>query len=464
MRKLLLAATAMMGATMALANIASAQVAPPAVVVTPPPSPYAALPSQVALPGTAVVRLNVRIFADVMVGSDSSSGYKNPTTGVAAKAQPYYFGEFARIYPGFDGQTPNGIKYGASAEIRQNSGGTGSNQASNNIAGSGGNTLFWRRETAYVGTAQLGTLRFGQTDQAASLMMVGTFENFDTEGGWNGDLPGLFAPAAEINWVFPEDGTWYTTSKFVYLSPNFAGFDFGASFEPASNQTSGDSTCAGTGGNNAIGLGCATVSSISGPYATISSDLARRRNMFDIIGRYRGAFGPVGLVAEGGYIGSGKVNDANTAVDPVSYRGFSIGDAGLVVTFGGLAAGGHVDFGQVNGTGLLQKGGKDEIAWIAGASYAFGPFIVGASFLNEQYQGAWNGNAATGAKNTYGLRQEHGLSVGGTFDWAPGISLYTDYLYGTRQQAGYDFYAGTAGKTNNKTKAQGLAVGTIFRW
>jgi hypothetical protein len=80
MRKFLLAATAMIGVT-GVVPLANAQVAPP------------------------------------------------PTTGIAAKTQPYYMGEYARLYPAFDGETPNGVKYGASMEIRQNSGGTGVNNA-----------------------------------------------------------------------------------------------------------------------------------------------------------------------------------------------------------------------------------------------------------------------------------------------------------------------------------------------
>jgi hypothetical protein len=59
MRKLLLAATAMIGATAGMAN---AQVVPPAVVVVPPPSPAATLPDRVPQPGTAVVRLSARVI------------------------------------------------------------------------------------------------------------------------------------------------------------------------------------------------------------------------------------------------------------------------------------------------------------------------------------------------------------------------------------------------------------------
>jgi hypothetical protein len=468
MRNLLLAATAMIGAT---AGIANAQVVPPAVVVTPPPAPGFSPPSQTPQPGTAVVRLNARVTADFMVGNDSGNGYRltssngNSLTGVAAKVQPYYFGEYARLYPAFDGVTANGFKYGGAIEVRQNSGGTGVNNAPANNAGSAGNTLFFRRETGYVGTDQLGTFRFGQTDGVMGLFLVGTFENFDYEGGWNGDLPALFSPAAQLPWVFTDSSAYYTTSKLIYLSPNFAGFDFGIDWEPSSNQTSGDGACAGTNSSTVITSGCATVSSISGPvFATIQPDLQRRRNQTTIMARYRGAFGPVGLVVQGGWIQSGSVADGNSGIDPVYYNGNNFGDGGAVLTFGGLAVGGHIDGGVKNGTALLPKGGKHELIFSTGFSYAFGPFIAGVQFINETFQGAFNGNNVTGAKNTYGLEHDIGLSVGATYDWAPGSSLYFDYLWGTRHQANRDFFAATTGRFNNSTRAQGAIIGQSFRW
>jgi hypothetical protein len=463
MRKFLLAATTLIGAIGRMATIANAQVVPPAVVVVPPPNPVATMPDQVAQPGTAVVRLNARITADFMVGNDSGDNVRD-SAGVATKVQPYYFGEFARLYPAFDGQTPNGVKYGASLEVRQNSGGTGVNNASANNPGSTGNTLYWRRETGYVGTDRLGTLRFGQTDGVQTLFAVGTFENFDYEGGWNGDLPALFSPAAQVVWTFPTNSTWYTTSKLIYLSPNFSGFDFGVDWEPSSNQTSGDGACAGVASSTVITSGCATVSSISGPFALISGDLARRRNMVSVLGRYRGAVGPVGLVIEGGYVTSGTVSDGNSTTDPVYFKGLGYFDGGAVVTFGGLALGGHIDAGSRNGNGLLQKGGKDEFTFSTGFSYAIGPLIGGVQFINESFQGAWNGNATTGVPNTLGKEHDIGLSVGATYDWAPGSSLYVDYLWGTRHQANHDFFANTTATTHNNTRAQGLVIGQSFRW
>ncbi len=58
-----------------------------------------------------------------------------------------------------------------------------------------------------------------------------TFQTYN-DGGWNDDLNSLGSPDTPV-WPFPSGiGNEYTTSKVVYLSPQIAGFDFAASFEP----------------------------------------------------------------------------------------------------------------------------------------------------------------------------------------------------------------------------------------
>ena len=461
MRKLLMAATAIIGATMGMANVASAQ-------VTPPPSPYASIPpSQTYEPGTVQVRLGVRLWFDAFAGTDSGQTYTTPS-GVTTKSQPYMFSSYVRIYPGFDGQTANGIKYGASLEIRQNGGGTG---------GSGTQTLFWRRQTGYVALDRIGMLRFGNTDQAISLMEVGTFENFDQNGSWDGDLPSFFTPAATLNWVFIENGPWYTTTKMVYLSPRWAGFDFGASFEPS--PTGGnDSNCSS---GNAVNASCATLSSISSvpgntfTFGGLNPSLQRRRNMYDVSARYTGSFSGVDLVVQGGYVGSGRVNSGGNTeeADAITYKNLSLLQASTVVNFKGLSVGGNVVGGQTNGLGsgsaLLASGQNNEIAFVTGASYTTGPYIVGVQFSNMLYAANYGGLVPPKGFATVGMTHDIGLGVGGSYNWAPGASLYVDFLWGQRHAANYNFYTATpnladhAGLGNN-TRASGINIGNIFRW
>ena len=296
MRKLLLATVAAMGASMGVASVADAQTATPA-------------------PGTVTVRLNgrVRFYAAYIEDRDADNSFA--VAGSTSKQANYTFGEYGRLYPGFDGLAANGLKYGASLEIRQDqsSGAGGGSFGSISQANRARSALYFRRIWGYMGTDKLGTIRLGAVDSASSTYMTGNFENFN-DGGLNGDVPGLFSQSTIITWPFADVGNLYTTSKAVYLSPQFFGFDFGVSYEPNSGNVSIQSSCgggsfvgssfisAGSSGNS--GPGCDRLSS-----SASNVESARRRNTFDGLVRYRGTFGPVGVAATAGYINSGHVLD-----------------------------------------------------------------------------------------------------------------------------------------------------------
>ncbi len=431
MRRYLSAATAL--AAVAIALPAAAQ-APASglqaglggdTAIFGPTTPY---PGPTNLPGQIEFYFRGRLHFDMMLGGDSLDH------GKGTKSGEVYFGEYARLYTGFEGAAANGLRFGAYLEIRQNGGGLGSSTARN--------TLIFRRETGYL-KGDLGELRFGQTDGASGLFLTGTFENFDG-GGWDStDLPNLFSGNAVIVWPFEDTSAYYGTSKVVYLSPRFGGFDFGLAYEP--NATgSGEANCASAALG---GAECPRASTIAGPAAA-----QYRRNMVDVVGRYTGALGPVGVTATLGALTAGHVNNtAAPASDP------TVVQTGLVVSYGGLAVGGNVMTGNINGSFVpLPEGGRHETAWIAGTSYAAGPFIVGAAINGTDYQGAMGPGI--------GGRHELGIAVGGTYAWAPGTALYLSFLYGHRHQVGYDFATGAPGSASNNTSATGVLIGNTFNW
>ena len=501
MRKLLLASVAVLGGSMGVAFQADAQ-----GYVTGPMA-GAALPTVNApTPGTVVVRLNGRFrfygfYATDGDANNNASGTSSGAVGLTGsgtasgtnKLATFGFGEFARLYPGFDGIAANGLKYGVNLEIRQD-------QASGAGGGSFGGisqqnrargALYFRREWGYVGTDQLGTIRVGSTDQPSSLYMTGNFENFN-DGGLNGDIPGLVAGATQIVWPFADVGNYYATNKIVYLSPSIFGFDAGVSFEPSTANVNINSNCgtgspvganfvnasgaftaaAGANGQGVAGPGCDRLSS-----SPSNAESGRRRNTIDALLRYRGSFGPVGIAATAGYIGGANVKDNQTGVafnsNPLlgtvrnDFDGLSVGDFGLAVTFGGLSVGGKYMFGRLNGQwSLVPKGLPDAEAALVGASYTMGPVIVGAHYL--YYKSAGDiGNATQGR-----LRTERGLAVGGTYALAPGVSLFLSYLYQQRQQNGFNFVTGqgvtaaTPGGNafSNKVSSNIVSLGTAFSW
>ena len=493
MRKLLLATVAALGASMGAAAVAEAQTGSPE-------------------PGTVTVRLNgrFRFYGGIITDRDTNNNASGTPTGNfnatgngtganssgTNKLSSYGFGNYARLYPGFDGVAANGLKYGASLEIRQdnNAGAGGGQFGSPGRENANRAALYFRREWGYIGTDQLGTIRLGSADQPTSLYMTGNFENFN-DGGFNGDVGGLAAPNTQLTWPFADSGSYYSTTKVIYLSPQLYGFDFGVSYEPNTGGTDLTSGCGASNGglsqtnfvntagiftqatgansNGVAGPGCDRLSS-----SPVGGESARRKNTVDVLLRYRGTFGAFGVAATAAYVGGGHVLDNSGTPfnnNPLlaggarpNYDGLSVGDFGVALTYGGLSVGGKYQFGRYNGQMgvLVPKGLPDSEAVLVGASYTFGPAIVGAHVLYNKSAGDVN-NAFFGRQRT-----EQGIAAGGTYSLAPGLSLFASYLYSERRQNGYNFITGQGAGPGaaggnpfaNKITSQVFAVGTGLSW
>ncbi len=458
MRRILLATAAVLGTSLGAID-ASAQKAS----MTPDPTmvPQA--------PGTIVVNLGFRInfYAGIMGNFNNNDRTVTNADGSSTtfKTQPINFGEYARIYPGFDAVAANGLKYGAQAELRQNNGTATSGEGSGNP--------FWYTAYGYVGSDSFGQIRVGTPVNISASYLTGTNEGFN-DGGWDGDVPGLLNAGYEPAWpAYADYGGYQSTTKVVYLSPSFSGFEFGADYEP--NQTfSGESS------------GCAA--GVAGPTCnSLSSgnpgDQSRRQNTAEFAARYRGTFGALGIAAFGGYIVSGHVQDGVTPAPggtPVGnlFHGLSAGQGGIQMTIGGFSFGGWALDGNINmsnGGGLEPRGGANQFAYIAGAQYITGPWTVGVQWFNS-----WNAGfqsaagipasaSATGAALPNGLglgtMNEYGFATGGTYALVPGVALYLSYVWGTRKQTNYDLINNLYGSTsNNRITSQAFALGTQFNW
>ena len=517
MRKLLLATTAALGVSAGSFGYADAQV----VYSSDNMSSSVASNSQgygsqttdsgqnFPTPGTVTVRLNGRFrfylgefaqgntrtnFTTAPSSSASTSiataATNTPSAGYNKNAN-YGIVEYARLYPGFDGVAANGLKYGASLELRQDNpdaagGGVyGSPSGQNQRQG----VFYLRREWGYIGTDKLGTLRLGASDQVTSLFLTGTFETFN-DGGLDGDIPAFLPGAAQLNFPFADQGSLYTTDKIVYVTPQFYGFDGGVDFEPNTSAvgTPACSPTAGLGqyaspGQPAASAGCPALSSTS------TADVARRRNTYDALLRYRGTFGAFGIAATASYSGSGRTLDSGvqgSTTNPKHYplEDLSVGDFGLVLTYGGFSVGGNYQIGRYNSTGagygtLVAKGQPNGQAAIVGATYTFGPVIVGAHYLWSWSQG--DQQTATGfspANNTVrevfnaatglvpgGQRFEVGAAAGATYSLAPGVAIYLSYIWEQRRQNGFNFITGASNNpNNNKTDGNAIAIGSSFAW
>ncbi len=453
MRRLLLTTAAAFGVAMGLAGVANAQEGlppPPAgepgptfgLVGSPPVAASTVVTPDETAPNSFVVHLNGRLVWYGGIGTSSANDFDG------YKLNPYGSQAYIRLYPGFNATAANGLKYGVVGEIR-NPGSTVETGGATPGSTSTSNTLYWRRAYGYVGTDDLGTLRFGMGDGPMSIFQVGTFEGFD-DGAWNSSILPTFVPSnTEPTFAFSDVAGLYTSNKLVYLSPSFSGLQFGVGYEPnTANLLDTPGSSCGAASSTCNALAASPI-----PGASI-----RRTNTVDLGGSYTGTFDGVGINVGAAYIAS----EAVSAPSP-QYNGLSVGKIGATITFAGFTVGGNFNYGNMNGDFALQpRGGVNTISGMVGAQYAAGPYIVGASYFKTTYPDEWT--PARGASGVARTGNDSGVAAGATYLLAPGMALYLSYLYGQRHQIGWDFNSGTTGPDQNNTHATVLALGAALSW
>jgi hypothetical protein len=513
MRKYLLASAAMLGATanfahaqLPVANPSQGQLAAPygagpaannnnnswGIANTPSGSSaagplstiYAPSTNAVPSPGTIVIRLNGRVEVDVtanytsvdrgLTASGAPNGFKLNPVGVAS-----YF----RLYPAFDGLAANGIRYGASVELRENFGSadrtfantTAGGAANGPSANSSGQTIFVRRAFTYIASDKAGLLRLGQSDG-----VIGLFDNciFTSQcwdagvGNFNGGALQDDGPAGAVALPWPwlaQAGADYGNNKIVYLTPQFYGFDFGVQYAP----NMGNSFA-----NEGLSVGCNQAASTC---VNVSSgnDATRWINQVGVGLRYQQTFGPVDFKAYGFYETSGKENlttqayttpaaslAAATGANPsntsqfLRYDNLSFYKAGVAVTAANFTAAADYIGGAVNGTlSLRPTGGAPTNAVVTGLTYANGPIVLGAEFGLIDTQGDAR---LVGVSQ----RHEYEAAFGGNYKLAPGIQLVGEYMYVHRHQGGFDFNQGNIvpGLRTRDAQGQGFLFSTVMTW
>jgi hypothetical protein len=536
MRKLLLASAAIVGATSGLAFAqAPASFNPAAVVPTPNPSqgqlagPYGAGPAAnnnnnswgiantptgsvaagplstiyapnvtaVPTPGTVVIRLNGRVETDLTATWTSGNNSKDAAGNFSGfKTNPLGIATYMRLYPGFDGVSANGLRYGASIELRENFGaadrsfavggssGTvtvngvtfpvsatiSAGAANSPSANSSTQTVFVRRAFTYLASDKVGLVRLGQTDGVMGLFdnCIFTSQCWDAgignfNGGFitGGNTPGL----TDIPFVWlSQAGAEYDTAKAVYLSPQVYGFDFGAEYAPNMGNTY-QLTGLGVGCNQA---GPTCISTTSG------GDATRWYNKVAVGLRFQQTFGAVDVKAYGYYSAAGKESLTTTAYVPPSpsasasslrYDNLSFYKFGVALTAMNFTLASDYIGGAVNGQlGMRPTGAPSMNAVVTGLTYANGPYTAGLEWGYVQSQGAAQ---LTGISQ----RNEQEFALGGAYRIAPGLSIGAEYQYIFRHQGGFNFNTGAVGVVSGtknlstvNAQGQGLIVATILTW
>ncbi len=193
----------------------------------------------------------------------------------------------------------------------------------------------------------------------------------------------------------------------------------------------------------------------------LPGEIARRRNTYEGAVRYQGDFGPAGIYAMAGYMGSATVTRGVGAPIGARYDNLGLFMGGVAVNFGGLRVGGSIVTGQGNDQVALKvDGAKNMLGYMGGVQYTLGPATIGASYMNVLSAGATSATGfALGSQ-----RREGGLNVGGTYVLAPGLLGWMSATYGQRYQGGFNFDTGALGADRNNVKFQAIALGGMVRW
>ncbi|WP_428485196.1 porin [Rhodopila sp.] len=512
MRKLLLASAAIIGATGGLAhaqapappraNPSQGQLAAPfgagpaannnnnswgtantptgSAAAGPLSTVYAPNVDAVPAPGTIVIRLNGRVEVD-LTADFTSLDKGRTTTGAPSgyKLNPLGISSYARLYPAFDGVAANGLRYGATIELRTNFGpadrpfatSAASGAANSPSANTSAETIFVRRVFSYLAADNVGIVRFGQGDG-----VIGLFDNciFTTQcwdggvGNFNGgalqDTTAGGGVGIPFVWL-AQAGADYGNSKVVYLSPQVYGFDFGIQYAPNEGNTYQ---------NSGLGVGCNQANSTCIGVSS-GNDPSRWINQVGGGLRYQQVFGPVDFKAYGFGETSGKENLTTAAYTTpavaragtggasaltLRYDNLGFYKAGVAVTAFNVTAAADYIGGAVNGQlALRPSGGVNTNAVVTGLTYANGPITLGAEVGLVDTQGD---------PRLVGVSQRHEYEVafGGSYRLAPGVVLVGEYMYTHRHQGGFDFANNNVGVGGRTVDAQGQGglFSTVLFW
>jgi len=303
-----------------------------------------------------------------------------------------------------DGKADNGLLYGAKVEF-QNSTPTKSGSSASGIG---------TDEASVYLAGTWGRLELGDFDGAAdTLAIYAPLVGIEQVDGDAYDFLTVSTPVAGAplagNFAFGSlpNGTIVKTvdsgdsTKIMYITPRFIGFQAGASY----------ATQGGSEAQDVVG--------------------------FDNVGGYKD-FWEAGINYTGEFAGfsiaAGATTSGATGQD-TPFVGRSLEDfwtwqAGAQVGYAGFkVGGGYYDGGDFNKVDGAPNASSDSSAWHLGASYTAGPFAVGVTYAEAQgYKGTPTIGAATVTSSTYA--SDYKTYGGGVaYTLAPGFVLQGDLMY-----------------------------------
>jgi hypothetical protein len=298
-----------------------------------------------------------------------------------------------------DGKADNGLLYGAKVEFQNSTGGTtknsgvGTDEASVYLSGTWGRLELGDFDGAADTLAIYAPLvGIEQIDGDAYDFLDNTPSTGSRAGFRLGGLPnGTLVKA-------PDSGD---STKVMYLTPRFAGFQAGASYATQNGSEAQDVVQLKTAGGY--------------------------KDFWEAGVNYTGEF--AGFSVAAGATATGATGQ-DTPVPGLSLEDFWTWQAGAQAGYAGFKfGGGYYEGGDVNKVSGAPNTSGDTSAWHLGASYTAGPFAVGVTYAEAQgYKAGPTIGAATVTSATYASDyQTYGGGVAYTL--APGFVVQADLMY-----------------------------------
>jgi len=313
----------------------------------------------------------------------------------------YVFKQDVRVY--FEGESTldNGLQVGARVDLR------GQTDTEDQI----------RDVYAYF-SGGFGEVRFGDTAEAYTQMC---YLVPSASGIFGADSPNFNFSNAGIAGAGATNGTCYgidsNSTKAVYFSPSFGGFQFAASFTPDNTED--------------------TRNTVNGAATRLRNDPGQNSENLGLAGTFKHDFNGVSLVAGGGTSMSfnKEVNPDNVS-DARSYNGY------MQVGFSGFTLGASTElrdnFGDTS---------ADQWVYGAGGTYNWDAWTVGLGWTHGDYEKVIGANGVGTAEG--GFNADHDIiSATASYALGPGIQIdgvveYSDYH--SRNAAGPDYQGVGAG-------------------
>ena len=344
------------------------------------------------------------ISDDADKGLPAAAPGATPSTTNRRARQKFDFRNESEVHVFVTGKAANGLAYGATIEFQMDNTGAG--------AGTGVDT---DEGYLWLSSPTLGNVRLGDEDSAASLMQVRvpTITGMGPDGNWDELTTNRNSTGNPWSYTMSGINDGSDATKLIYLSPQFFGFDFGASYAP--NQGEGERVF------------LTTATSVS------QRDYTGITNEMSLAARYRGSFAGVGIAAGFGM---------QMASPPKPYTGVSanaqdirVYTLGLNLSYVGFTVGGEYTWGDYQGSGqrvALPRGAGGSHHYVVGATYTMGALSLGTFFGQSEQDAKTVGyNAATAPNGAFGRdRKQTVWGIGTSYNLAPGLDLIASYNNG----------------------------------